>query len=157
MVVYHRSADTVDAAYTAHDNAGHVPRLRNFADLLIQQTRSDPTSDTQQSSQGTATSTSLLPRCLHCMTHLCARALHLPGCAYPALACVLVSLFVLADKLCLRAPVLCLRAPFVRAYPANACACLPCACACALSCIRSTSSIVMRSPNPYVVISSLSG
>ena len=68
-----------------------------------------------------------------------------PGCAYLALVCAFISLFVLEHNTCLRARVLCLRGPFVRASPAPACTCSPCACACTLSFIWSTCSIAVSS------------
>jgi len=68
-----------------------------------------------------------------------------PGCAYLALVCAVVSLFVLDHNTCLRVRVLCLRGPFVRASPAPASTCSPCTCVCTLSFIWSTCSFVVSS------------
>jgi len=77
-------------------------------------------------------------RCLHCMSFLFARTLHLPALTLCSFACLPAGLCWRIPPLLLRAceSVWCLRGLLVRECPALVCACLPCACACALNAFR---------------------
>jgi len=115
----------------------HVPDNEGGAEVMPRDSDSD--------------TSGALPGCLHCMSLLCVRALHLPARTLPFF-CAFVSVFALADTPCLRARVLCLRDPSVLACPAPAVACFPCPCACVVSCFWSTCSIAVSFPTPWIVI-----
>ena len=71
------------------------------------------------------------PGCLHCMSFLFARTLHLPVRTLPSFVFLPACLCWQILRACEN--VWCLRGPLVRKYPALVCACLPCACLCTLS------------------------
>jgi len=87
--------------------------------------------------------------CLHCMSFLCARILHLPARTLPSFARLPACLSWQMPRACER--VWCLRGPLLRVCPALVCACLASACACALSCIWLTCSIAvsLQPPSKY--------